>query len=362
MYKSKFSSGPKQLKIVEETKPETANLDFENESKFRIFLEEAKNYSSKESINKQSKLFDIPKDKKDLPLDDSFSKVHDQDNVWNSPKPEIDVSKKNPSLSNQTTNELLSSTLQPFNFLWNSLSQFSVGKKIEIPWYPHLKEQESGTNVIQFYNQSPTVQNLRYEEANNSPLNIFLENMKKRQNDIIPNFKYGKVLELIPQGHTFEETIKYHNYHPTEYQSKNYGKLNKNVFIPSYNNKQLSFPKQVSRPIYTSKNVEELLSPTEIEYPNNLFSPVTQQYPIEPFPQQNLFAPAFTNLFTKNGATAILQPNSAILSIWEDAKRNKKHSRIRRNTNKIYHPNLLSTEEKRLVGVSLKKMFKNISG
>lgn len=391
----------KPTNFFEDTKPEVASLDFQSEEELNKFLEKVKSDNKQQEVS--YKPLDIPKDV--LPLDDSFSKVHDQDHVWGTtPAPKLTWNFTPSENSIQTSSkDWTSSTFAPTLETYETATPVSSALP---PWNPPKDDAPSESVLLQHSNYSPTSQTTTKSvefniiPQNYSSTNDFWGNLKRAQQNSVINLsddQKGPIYETFdqkggylhqtflptstyPLQDNFQEPMKYHNFHPTEYQklTTGYGSQieghpkPRNLFQPHYFQQQHFHPAQSSKAIFVPQNPHQIFHQPQMEYPKELFNSVNKQYPQELFqsaPEKTLFYPANNlpreNFFmsqdhfypTSNGNPTLInhntnsQPNPAILEIFEDAKRNKKHSRIRRSTKKIYHPNLLSAEDKRLAGV-----------
>lgn len=419
LYKTKFEeehdSKPTFMEEERPSKVEAANLEFESEYDLNKFLEKVKNDNLRDNVTYRP--LDIPKDIKHLPLDDSFSKVHDQDSVWGTPPP--------PKLSwNFAPTTTFSPTLESYgssSSTWKTsdTSQFSSSSdpSHSSPWSPPPKDPSpSDSSFVQHFNYSPSAktpssttesnvshdfwaslkkaqrgslfdfggqQGPIFEKPKNEPLSI----KSKYEEVVLPKDTQQFIDYFMPQNYpalnyplqeNFQEPMKYHNYHSTDLGHFT-SRQPKNLFEPDYNSQQYYTSKQIFVPaaqdpkkIFIPQNSQGIFQPTQMEYPSELFSAASKHYPkkvFQPAPSKMVFYPENhlpkENFFmsqdqfhptskSKHWSSSSSQPNPAILSIWEDAKRNKKHSRIRRSTKKIYHPNLLTAEAKRLAGVRTK--------
>lgn len=411
LYKTRFEEEHQEdrpFKSFEETNVEAANLEFENEYDLNKFLEKVKNINLKDNVT--YKPLDIPKDIKHLPLDDSFSKVHDQDKVWGTPPPQ--------KLSwNFAPTSTFSPTLETYgssSSTWKT-SEFSNPS----PWSPPPTDPSSSeSSFVQHFNYSPSAKSPT-STSESSVSHDFWASLKKAQQANIIDFggqkgpifekpseekfniksKYEEVVlpkdtqqfidYFMPQNYpalsyplqeNFQEPMKYHNYHLSDFGHFT-SRQPKNLFEPNFNTQQYYTGKEMFVPaaqdpkkIFVPQNSQGLFQPTQMEYPSELFSAASKQYPkkvFQPAPSKIRFYPEkplpTENFFMSqdqfyptskskhfNHPSSSSHPNPVLLSIWEDAKRNKKHSRIRRSTKKIYHPNLLTAEAKRLAGVRIR--------
>ncbi|KAL5280570.1 Obp73a family protein [Megaselia abdita] len=412
LYKSKFEEDEhksvnffESTKVIKQESPshiESANLEFESEEALNKFLEKVK--SENHETNVVHKPLDIPKEVAHLPLDDSFSKVHDQDQVWGTTPATPHKIWTTPVTSHKEWASTFAPTLE-------SYASSSSNPSPSLQWDPLSKNPEY--NLVQHFSSQVSVKpsettepaphdfwgNLRkaqkgslnfvgdqkgpiYDKLNMDPINYTkskFEEVKLPMETQKFVDSYFNSKDYILQEN-FHEPMKYHNFHSTDFSNLGH-KQPKNLFDPMFKTQQ-HYTKEVFVPaqdhpknIFVPQNPQSIFQPTQMEYPENLFNSATKQFQkdlFQPAPTKNLFYPANSfqqeNFFmsqdqfqtTSNNIhhqTTSLQPNPAILSIWEDAKRNKKHSRHRRSTKKIYHPNLLSTEDKRLAGCLLNCVY-----